>query len=105
MGVPRAGFDPAESWSAAAAAYQKALELDPTHPVVRSDLADIYLAQGRQRDALGELEREPVPVFRALGRVLTHYALGRRAEADAALKELIGKYRGAAAVQIAARRR
>jgi cytochrome c-type biogenesis protein CcmH/NrfG len=43
----------ADSW--AVASYQKAIQLDPTNPLLRVELAGVYLGQAKYDQAIGEL--------------------------------------------------
>jgi TolB-like protein/DNA-binding winged helix-turn-helix (wHTH) protein/cytochrome c-type biogenesis protein CcmH/NrfG len=77
----------------AAADGQKALELDPDvwpGPIL---LSKIYLMQGRPQDALHEIELVRFGAARAWLYAIAYHALGREKESDAALSELIAKYR------------
>ena len=84
----------------AEAAYRKALDLDPNTNVHRI-LGLILLAQGRPDAMLAEMERVSSPMFRRLGLALAYHAMGRKADAKAALAELIERDAGNAAFQIA----
>ena len=85
----------------AEAAYRKALELAPQRHQTRSHLAWNVLAQGRSEEALREAEREPAEWARLLAMAIIHHAAGRHAESESALQELIAKYQGEAAYQVA----
>ncbi len=85
----------------AAAAEQKASELNPDLGLLHNVLARVYLAQSRPQEALVEAERETNPSFRLQGLALAYHALARKPESDRALAELIAKYPGIAASQIA----
>jgi predicted Zn-dependent protease len=87
------GFRPSVS-QGGGAAFKKALELSPEHPVLRTDLGRVYLAQAHPQEALAEMEREPEPLWRLYGQALAYHALGRKKEADAALAEFVAKYQG-----------
>ena len=78
---------------------KKALELSPN--AGRDTLSQIYLLQGRPQDALREIERVPYPPSRAYLYALAYYALGRKKESDAALRELTMKYHASNACEIA----
>jgi TolB-like protein/DNA-binding winged helix-turn-helix (wHTH) protein/Tfp pilus assembly protein PilF len=85
----------------AAADGKKSLELNPDFwggPIL---LTRIYLLQGRPQDALREIERVHYAPFRAHLYALTNYALGRKKESDAALRELMMKYHASNAFEIA----
>jgi TolB-like protein/Tfp pilus assembly protein PilF len=85
----------------AEAAYRKALELSPQRALTRAYLSLVVLAQGRGEEALAEALREPEEWARLLSLAIIHHVTGRRAESDAALQELIAKYQGEAAYQVA----
>jgi tetratricopeptide (TPR) repeat protein len=85
----------------AAAADQKASELNPDMGLLHTAFARVYLAQSHLQAALVEAERETNPGFRLQGLALAYHALARKPESDRALAELIAKYPGAAASQIA----
>src|SRR6185437_15512096 len=84
-----------------AADIKKALELNPDFwdsPIL---LSRIYLLQGRPQDALPEIEHVHYAPSRAHLYALTYYALGRKKESDAALRELMMKYHASNAFEIA----
>jgi len=85
----------------AATALNKALELNPDFPVARILRGRVLLAQGGPQAALEEMEREPDPVWRMYGLCLAYQAVGRQAEADAALAAFIKDYGETMAFQIA----
>jgi TolB-like protein/DNA-binding winged helix-turn-helix (wHTH) protein len=84
-----------------AADSKKALEVNPDHWSSPIDLSRTYLLQGRPQDALPEIEHVHNATYRAYLYALTYYALGRKKESDAALTELITKYRASNAFEIA----
>jgi tetratricopeptide (TPR) repeat protein len=84
-----------------AADSKKALELDPDYWASPLNLSRIYLLQGRPQDALLEIERVHYAPYRAHLYALTYYALGRKKESDAALRELMVKYHASNAFEIA----
>jgi tetratricopeptide (TPR) repeat protein len=73
----------------ARAACTKSLELDPERAAARVLLARVYLAQGRQQEALREAEKVNHPGWRPFGLALAYHALGRKKESDLKLAELI----------------
>jgi TolB-like protein/DNA-binding winged helix-turn-helix (wHTH) protein len=75
-----------------AADSKKALELNPDDFFSPVNLSRTYLLQGRPQDALREIERVRTDYLRAYMYALTYYALGRKKESDAALRELMMKY-------------
>jgi tetratricopeptide (TPR) repeat protein len=85
----------------AAADSKKALELSPDVFPGPIQLSQIYVLQGRPQDALPEIELVRYDPFRALLYSITYYALGRKKESDAALRESIAKYHASMAYQIA----
>ncbi|HET9087534.1 MAG TPA: tetratricopeptide repeat protein [Acidobacteriaceae bacterium] len=76
----------------ALAAHRRALDLDPQLEYVHLNRAEILLAKGFPTEALKEVELEPGEVWRQLGEVLVLYDLGRTAESDAALQQLIATH-------------
>ena len=82
-------------------AYRKALELSPEHARIHFYLGSICFLLGRLDDALHEIELEVHETFRLLGLALTQRARGQAAQSDAALQDLVLKYAGDAAYQIA----
>jgi tetratricopeptide (TPR) repeat protein len=85
----------------AAADGKKSLELNPDFWFGPILLTRIYLLQGRPQDALREIERVHYATYRAHLYALTYYALGRKKESDAALRELMMKYHASNAFEIA----
>jgi TolB-like protein/DNA-binding winged helix-turn-helix (wHTH) protein/Flp pilus assembly protein TadD len=84
-----------------AAHSKQALEVNPDHFSSPINLSRIYLLQGRPQDALREIERVKIHASRAYLYALTYYALGRKKESDAALRELMMKYGASNAFEIA----
>jgi len=85
----------------AVASFRTVLSLSPGNGVAHYQLAVAMLLGGDARAALGELEQEPLEVFRMIGLPLAYHALGRKAESDAALAELVATYEKDAAYNIA----
>src|SRR6266853_3315408 len=81
--------------------FKKALELDPGLAPNHEGLGLVYLAQGRAQDALTEIEREQMGMWRLQGQAVAYYALRRKKESDTALSELIAKYQSQNAFLIA----
>ena len=81
--------------------FKKALEINPDLPPNHEGLGLVYLAQGRAQDALAEIEREQMGMWRLQGQAVAYYALGRKKESDTALSELIAKYQSQSAFLIA----
>jgi hypothetical protein len=59
------------------------------------------LLRGDANGALAEFEQESAEVFRMIGLPMAYHSLGRKAESDAALAELIARYEKAATYNIA----
>jgi len=85
----------------ATATSKKALELKPDVWPGPIQLSQIYVQQGRPKDALPEIERVRYEPSRAFLYAITYHALGREEESEAALSELIEKYHTSTACQIA----
>jgi serine/threonine protein kinase/tetratricopeptide (TPR) repeat protein len=82
-------------------AYRKTLELAPQTIVTRAHLSLALHAQGRGEEALAEAMREPDEAIRLYALAIIHHGMGRAAESDEALRELIEKRAEDCAVQIA----
>ena len=80
---------------------KKMLELSPAAPFGHCIIAWVALLQGRPRDALNEVEREPLEMFRLTTHALAYHALGNKKQSDDALQELIAKFHAGAAYQVA----
>jgi TolB-like protein len=74
------------------AAYRKLLSLVPDAGWERTALGNVLLQKGDAEAALVEFQKEPIEVFRLSGLTAAYQALGRKAESDAALAELMKKY-------------
>jgi len=83
--------------------HKRALELKPDLFFCHYSLSQTYILQGRPRDALPEIDRvqHQVPDWGLYLYAVAYYALGQRAESDAALTELISKYHGSDEYSIA----
>jgi tetratricopeptide (TPR) repeat protein len=82
-------------------AYRKALELAPQRAGTHARLALNLLAQGRGEEATAEAQQEPEEWERLWAGAIIYYAAGRHAESEAVLQELIAKYQGESAYQVA----
>ncbi len=82
-------------------AYRKSLDLAPQCAASRAMLALIMCAQGRLKEALAEAQQEPEELARLYALAIVHQVAGNLTEADAALRELIGKQADSAAYQVA----
>ena len=78
----------AEHWSEAEAAFKKALDIAPNFVAVRFYLAKALLFKGEKQASLQQLELEPDEARQWAGRAAINHALGRKADSDAALKQL-----------------
>ena len=76
----------------AVASYRTVLSLSPGNGIAHYQLGVAMLLKGDATSALAEFEQEPVEVFRMIGLPMGYHALGRKAESDAALDQLIAKY-------------
>ena len=85
----------------AEAALRKLLELRPGVAVGHAHLSKVLLARGQPEAALAAIEKEPSEAWRMIGLPLAYHALGRKAESDAALRELTEKFADDWAYQIA----
>jgi TolB-like protein/class 3 adenylate cyclase/Flp pilus assembly protein TadD len=85
----------------AEAVLTPAQRLLPDGPRQHAVLGRIRLYQGRHAEALDEFEQEKVDWERKTGIAFAFFGLGRRAEADAALEDLVVHDAGTSAIQIA----
>jgi Flp pilus assembly protein TadD len=69
-------------------AFRKAIDLLPTGPSFHGTLGLVLLLRGEAAAALAELRLDPDESNRREGAALANFALGRKAEADAALAEM-----------------
>ena len=84
----------------AEAALRGALNFAPEGTVAHAALALALLAQGRREESLAEALQEPEETLRLYALAIVHATVGRRGEADAALRDLVEKYAESAATQI-----
>ncbi len=77
------------------------LELRPGFAAGNAHLSKVLIARGQRDAALAAIEGESSEAWRAIGLPLAYHALGRKAESDAALRELTDKFAGDWAYQIA----
>jgi len=85
----------------AVTALHKALELRPEYGALHVFLAEVYLIQSRPQQALAELQKEPDAELRLIVFPLVYHALGRKKDADTALRQLIAKLGSDDAYQVA----
>jgi adenylate cyclase len=77
---------------ASIASYRTVLSLAPGSGDAHSDIGNVLLLKGDAQGALAEIEQETSEVWKAIGLPMAYYALGRKADSDAALAALIAKY-------------
>jgi TolB-like protein/DNA-binding winged helix-turn-helix (wHTH) protein/Tfp pilus assembly protein PilF len=82
-------------------AFQKSLAISPEGPETHYLLGLVYLARSQAQQALAEFEKIPAGSERAVGEALAYSALGKKAEADAAIVRLTNDFHEQAAYQIA----
>ncbi len=85
----------------AVAVQKKALEMNPNAMWAHYTLGKMYYQQGKLPEALAMIEQEVNPGYKLLGLTLVYDKMGERQKSDAALQELIDKYRKDYALQIA----
>ena len=85
----------------ATAKSKKAMELKPDVWPGPIQLSQIYVLQGRPKDAFPEIERVRSEPSRAFLYAIAYHAIGREKESEVALRELIEKYHTSMACQIA----
>jgi TolB-like protein/DNA-binding winged helix-turn-helix (wHTH) protein len=76
----------------AEASYRKALELNPMMVTGHGLLATVLLAQGKNQEALAELDHDSNEQIRAMNYPFFYDALGRKDDADRAIASFIAKY-------------
>jgi len=76
----------------AEAAARRALEISPTYAFMHYLLGVVLLARGEPDAALKEFAKEPLDWAGLKGSAMAYFALGRRADSDAALAEWLEKY-------------
>src|SRR5205823_3387653 len=79
-------------YDAAIASYRTVLSLSPNRGQAHSQLGNALLLKGDATAALAEIEQEKIEAWRMIGLPMAYCALGRKADADAALNALIAKY-------------
>jgi tetratricopeptide (TPR) repeat protein len=77
------------NFAGAESARQRLLDIRPTYEFGHNNLGIGLLKQGDLNGALLEFQRETNEKGRQQGLALVYYALGRKAESDAALAELL----------------
>jgi tetratricopeptide (TPR) repeat protein len=79
-------------YDAAIASYRTVVSLSPNRGGAHYGLGIALMLKGDATAALAEIEQEKIEIFRMIGLPMAYCALGRKAEADAALNTLIAKY-------------
>ena len=74
---------------------------EPGHRWLHARIGEVLLQKGDAEAALAEMQQEADEAVRLIGLSMAYHALGRKAESDAALAELIAKYEKTAAYYIA----
>ena len=87
-------------FDAAIASYRTVLSLAPGRGNTHAQLGNALLLKGDAPGALAEIEQEKTSWI-LIGLPMAYHALGRKAESDAALKELIAKHAEDSAYDIA----
>jgi len=85
----------------AIARWRTALALSPGYIGAQFNIGATQLLEGDYKAALASMQSEPSEVWRAIGLPMVYHAMGRHAESDAALAELIAKYEKESAYNIA----
>jgi tetratricopeptide (TPR) repeat protein len=84
----------------AAAAQHRLLELDSAVQGAHAVAARTLLLMGKNADALAEAQKETDEESRLLNLTLVYWAMGRKTDADMALRQLESKFANAAAYDI-----
>jgi tetratricopeptide (TPR) repeat protein len=90
--VLASAYQTAGRWQESQAAYQKAIQLSPNYVTAHDAMSDNLLQMGKPQEALAEAKLEEAGLWRSVALAKAYYALGRKAEADAALAEAIRDY-------------
>ncbi len=88
-------------WDEAIASYTTALSLSPGYIGAETGIGQALLGKGQPEAALKAMERESSRAWRLIGLPMAYHALGRHAESDATLAELIEAFERDAAYNIA----
>jgi tetratricopeptide (TPR) repeat protein len=79
-------------YDAAIASYRTVLSLSPNRGGAHAQLGTALMQKGDAPAALAEIEQEKTEAWRMVGLPMAYCALGRRADADAALNAVIAKH-------------
>jgi len=85
----------------AIAAFRTALTLSPGYIGAQYRIGVALLLKGEPETALDAMQKEPFKAWRLIGLAMAHHALGRQADSDAAVAELVENYEQDAAYNIA----
>ena len=88
-------------YDAAIATFRTVLNLSPDRGQAHAALGTALMLKGDASAALAEIEQEKNEFWRMIGLPMVYCALGRKADADAALNALIAKYERDGAYNIA----
>jgi TolB-like protein/DNA-binding winged helix-turn-helix (wHTH) protein/Tfp pilus assembly protein PilF len=80
---------------------QKTQELNPQLAGLHLTRGKVFLSEGHPQEALAEMQKETAEWEKLWGESLAYFALGRRADSDNALKNLIATHQDDCAYQIA----
>jgi adenylate cyclase len=94
-------YELARRYDDAIAASRRSLAISPKRTVAHYVIGEAMLMKHDGAGALAEFEQEPSDVWKAAGRPMALYAVGREAEANAALSTLIEKYEAGSSYNIA----
>jgi len=96
-----AGYTYAGRYDESIASYRTALSLSPGYASAQSGIGVALLLKGDPAGALAAMQPESSEGWRMIGLPMAWHALGKKAESDAALAELIRKYEKDSAYNIA----
>src|SRR4029077_3176333 len=82
----------ARRYDATIASFRTVLSLSPNRGGAHAELGTTLLLKGDETAAIAEIEQEKSEYWRINSLPTAYCALGRKADADAALDALIGKY-------------
>jgi TolB-like protein len=73
----------------AEAAARRTLEISPTFRMAHGGIGNVLLARGQPNEALTEYSKQPFEGARLRGSAMAYFALGRKADSDTALAQLL----------------
>ena len=85
----------------AIAMLRTALSVSPEYIGGHEGVGELLLEKGKPQEALDEIQKETTEESRLVGLALAYHALGRKADADAALTQLISKHEETKSYRIA----